>query len=215
MLIWIYSDIRSYHFLYEYFRIFVCIIFYTNIFGYSFVSQINIQRKMTSPLLYQLCFNFLLYHTSKSNIIYSYNFLIWIYSDICSHNFLDINIFKYLLVSKIYIRHTLFHTQVCSFTHFLHIICILCVISCSVYFLTIFTHMPFVNYVERYFHFCVCLYFVNVYCIFSNLNFNLNLFVFAWMVCPNFFTWKETSASLLIPFVCVFVFWFDLYLYFI
>ena len=34
-------------------------------------------------------------------------FLIRIYSDICSYRFLDINIFEYSFVSKIYIRHTL------------------------------------------------------------------------------------------------------------
>ena len=39
--------------------------------------------------------------------IHSYCFLIRIYSDIRSYRFLDINIFEYSFVSKIYIRHTL------------------------------------------------------------------------------------------------------------
>ena len=72
----IYSDIRSYHFL---------IRIYSDIRSYCFLiriysreksnvcanrskivhTQINIQRKITSILLCQLCFNFLLYHTSK------------------------------------------------------------------------------------------------------------------------------------------------------
>ena len=113
-------------------------------------TKINVQRKITSILLCQLCFNFLLYHTSKiqplasnlkliSKILnecirtfeyfpiwifvriifvsffwYEYirifiriAFLIRIYSDIRSYRFLDINIFEYSFVSKIYIRHTL------------------------------------------------------------------------------------------------------------
>ena len=37
-----------------------------------------------------------------------YYFFIQIYSDIHSYNFWDIDIFKYLFVSKFYIRHTLF-----------------------------------------------------------------------------------------------------------
>ena len=115
-------------------------------------TKINVQRKITSILLCQLCFNFLLYHTSKiqhlasnlkliSKILYEcirtfeyfpirifvrtifisffwyeyirifvrIAFLIRIYSDIRSYRFLDINIFEYSFVSKIYIRHTLIH----------------------------------------------------------------------------------------------------------
>ena len=160
-----------------------------------FHTKINVQRKITSILLCQLCFNFLLYHTSKiqplasnlkliskilyewyqgvanirifeyirifsgtnihsyhiriiflmriysdihsyeySFVSYSYHFsdtnifgysfvllfwykyirifvriifLIRIYSDIHSYRFLDMNIFEYSFVSKIYIRPTL------------------------------------------------------------------------------------------------------------
>ena len=115
-------------------------------------TKINVQRKITSILLCQLCFNFLLYHTSKiqplasnlkliSKILYEcirtfeyfpiwifvriifvsffwyeyirifirLAFLIRIYSDIPSYCYLDINIFEYLFVSKIYICHTSTH----------------------------------------------------------------------------------------------------------
>ena len=43
--------------------------------------------------------------------IHSYHFFNRIYSDICSYRFLDINIFKYSFVSKIYIYHNLIQTQ--------------------------------------------------------------------------------------------------------
>ena len=88
-------------------------------------TKINVQRKITSILLCQLCFNFLLYHTSKiqplasnlkliSKILYEFIrtfkyfpiwifvriiFLIRIYSDVCSYWFFDTNIFKYSFVT--------------------------------------------------------------------------------------------------------------------
>ena len=69
------TNIRSYHiriiFLYEYIQIFVRIVFlfeYIQEKNLTFAPagpKINVQRKITSILLCQLCFNFLLYHTSK------------------------------------------------------------------------------------------------------------------------------------------------------
>ena len=163
-VLFFYTNIFGYSFVsffwYEYIRIFVRIVFlfeYIQEKNLTFAPagpKINVQRKITSILLCQLCFNFLLYHTSKiqhlaSNLKliskiwyecirtfeyfliqifiriifvsffwYEYirifvriAFLIRIYSDIRSYRFLDINIFEYSFVSRIYIRHTLFHNE--------------------------------------------------------------------------------------------------------
>ena len=88
-------------FWYEYIRIFVRIIFliriYSDIRSYRFFIRI-----------YSNIFRY-----KYSFVSYSYHFFIRIYSDIRSYRFLDINIFEYSFVSKIYIRHTL-HWKCCS-----------------------------------------------------------------------------------------------------
>ena len=79
-------------------------------------TQINIQRKITSPSLFQLCFKFLLYHKSKiqhltSNLKPNIKHLIWIYLYI--QIFSDTNIRSYHI-------HIIFLIRIYSDIHLYH-----------------------------------------------------------------------------------------------